>query len=480
MARRDGRDITLTLATDLDRFEVEPAARGMEDLADAAQDTGRALRDIDDDADAAARALRDVGDGADTAARDTDQAMGEIKDSGKGAAAELGGSFTGSFEDIGGALQGFVAEAGMAMGPAGMAGMMAGAALIGAAMAGMAEETERASAQVQGLFDAFKEIGSIGHIDTTRLVDFLEGLDQAQLARMADDADKLGLSVQTMAKAWAGDAAAMKDVIDARNAYYDQQGRLREGNDWATQKIGKNSDALISSSQALSSETNKLQGSWADAAGAADALAAATGGITPQMLELNDALKDTYGTIADASDDVEQASQSSANSVIASAQAQADATADISDSWADYAQNSQAAASEIIAAQEAQLKELETFQQNTKVVLMNGGEDLVAWANTQTDPAAAMAAAAKFTPDDAATIAANYRTTIEAAEQDMFGAVQDALGGTGPIAEQAGQDSAKAYAAGWAQEMGRTRLAGPPIPGSTGSPWLDQSQKRVP
>ena len=43
MAGRGNRDLKVSFLTDLDRFETDPAARGLEDVADAAKDAGRAL-----------------------------------------------------------------------------------------------------------------------------------------------------------------------------------------------------------------------------------------------------------------------------------------------------------------------------------------------------------------------------------------------------------------------------------------------------
>lgn len=487
-----GRDITLTLATDLDRFDPDRAADGMEDLGQAADRAARDLADVDDAADQAARAMSDVGDGAADAGHDVDGAMEGMKDAGRGAAQEIGGSFDGSMDGIVGGVQGAAAEFGASMG-----GMVGAAALAGAAIAGVvwskiSAASEAAQERVGGLRDRIRDLGDAGNLDTSSLKDFLDALTSDDLNALAADADTLGLSIQTLAKARYGDADALAAVTDAQRDHNDAtEGYSSAGarlNRFLEDKLGLDKDielggvTVIDVVQDQSVATRLLADETRAATDAEKARTAALGGLSQAQIDLNDALKDSMGQIADASDDVESAAATSTDSVIAAAQAQADATATMADTWADYAGNSAAAADEIIAEQERQIAALTAFQQNTQAVLEKGGEDLVAWANAQTDAPAAMAAAAKMTPGQAAEIGSNYRTAVELAGAEMIKGTETALSGTDKPAKSAGEKAADAYAAGFAARMKTKQkfMSGAAAVPATGNPWIDNTSKRVP
>lgn len=493
MAAQRGRDLTLTLATDLRRFETDRAADDLEDLGRAAHDAGDDLDDLDDQARRTARALDDVGDGADRAARDTGQAMGEIRDTSRGAATEISSGFDGSFDSVIGGLQGMVAEMGVALGPGAMAGLMGGALAIGAVYSQITGEAEKATERISGLRDRIRELSDTGAgLDTAGLRDYLDELETTDLARIGDDATRLGVSVETLARARYGEAGALREVTaaqDAQNAaiegYDSEYARLTR---YLEDRLGLEKDVtvggltLVDVTQDTASATRQLAGETEKATEAEAVRAAALGGLTDAQLELNDALTTTFEGIVDASDDVESAAATSTDSVIAAAKAQADATADMADTWADYAGSSAAAADEIIAEQQRQIAKLEEFQTNTQAVLTKGGEDLVAWANQQTDAPAAMAAAAQMTPDQASQIATNYRTTVELAGAEMIKGTETALAGTDKPAKTAGEKSGKAYADGFVKAMNgeKRRMQNAAAVPITGNPWIDNQTKRVP
>lgn len=455
MARNDGRDITLSLVTDLSRFDPDRAADDLEDLDRAADRASDSLEDAGDRAERAGRGFRAAGDGARRAADETDDSMDEIRETSRGAANEIASGFDGSFDSVVGGLQGMVSEFGLALSPAAMAGFMAGAAAIGAVWARVSASMEKTQERVDGLTERMRALhDSGGALSTEDLRGFIDGLEDssAEILRMKDDADALGVAMDTVARARYGDAEAIAEVTRAIN---DQQHPLGGWADAITDLQGKGeallgveSDSLLSM-QRLGIGTRSLSEETAKATEAMAARNEMLGGLTDAEIELNEALKGNAEALVEISSTVESASTATADSVIASAQAQADATADMTDTWADYAAGSRAAADEIIAEQERQIAELAEFQANVQAALEQGGADLVAWASEQDDAPAAMAMAAKMTPEQAREIGSNYRQTLELAGEDMIKGTDKALEGTKKSGRNAGESSGDAYVDGF-------------------------------
>ena len=202
-----GREITVAFETDTSDFDADRVANELEDVSDSARDAERSMERL-------ARSADDAG-------RESSAAFDEAKESGRGAASEIAGSFDGSMEGVVGAVQGAVGELGASLGGLGGAALVGGALAIGVAMAGYAEETERAKENTDRLYESIKEsFQNGGEIDP---IEFASGLESKALNRLADDADKLGLSLETVTKAHAGNADAVQAVDKATRDYYKNQ-----------------------------------------------------------------------------------------------------------------------------------------------------------------------------------------------------------------------------------------------------------------
>lgn len=483
MAGGRGRDISISLSTDLDRFDTRQAERELAELGDAAQDAGRQLGDLEDDARQAGRGFDALGDGADRARHETDTAMDGVRDSARGAASELGGSFTGSIDDVSGALQGMMAEFGASLGPAGMAAAVAGAAAIGAAMAGWAEETERYDEQVQGLLDTFRRLGSVADIGLDDLKDFVDGMDSDTLKRASDDATKLGVSVQDVASAWAGDADAIALVTDASRRYYDEQGALRELNDDLAVRFGVNSDSMLSSTRALSSETLKLSDAELDAAESAGIAQAALGGLSQAQADLNAAASESIAEVATAADDLSGAMASLPDGILASAQAAADASSDMSDTLTDNLANVDGAFQEIQQRQLDDIAKTREYYANLESAYGSGNTDLVNWILEQSDPAEAAKLVTMMTPEQQQQIATNYATAGTLSSEALIKAQEAAFKGADKPAADAGKRAGNAYVDAQAKAIrdGNAKINNAAKSNyTTYNPWVSGTSKVVP
>lgn len=499
MAATRGRELRLELVTDTRRFEADQAARDLDDLADAASDATREIEDIADagddlrglsqDADRAGRSMRDMGQDAERAGREVEGSMGEIRESGRAAAGGIAGGFDGSFESIAGGAQGLVGELAATLGPAAMGPLLAGALAIGAAMAGASAEKERYQEQLSTLLDTYKELGNLGtQIDLPRLKDFTDGLDVAALNRLRDDADKLGISVQTMAEAWAGDADAVAEVQQATDAYYDSLGGLAQVGQEVDTFFGIQSDSWLASSDKLSSETIKLADATREASDAVDAQTEALGGLTVAQQELNTAVAESAAGIVTSSDDITQAMAAIPGGVLAASQAAADASADLSDTWADNVANIGAAADEIIAQQRADIDATKQYYADLETAYAAGGTDLVNYILNSESPADTAKLVAQMSPEDQAEVAANYAELGDLSSAALIKAQNAGLDKAAADAKTKGTAAGKAYSDGVAAgitgnagKISSAAKAANPSGGSTGaSYWANTSGKKVP
>lgn len=477
MATR-GRDIELRLVTDLSRFDADDAARDLDQLADRAEQADDALRDVDRAADRAGDGLREMGRDADAAGRDVHEAMGEVRDGARGAANEALGAFNGSFDSIGGAAQGMMAELGTTLGPAAMGPLLAGAALIGAAMEGAAKETERAAAQADAYAAQIQELGQVAtDLDPRAVSEFVTGMlgdeeGRASLRRMRDDADKLGVSLDTLARAHAGDAAATAEVTRAYQRNRQAQGELAETNDRWAQKFGVNSDSWLASSQAISSETRQLVGGMTDVADAASIASDAVGGLTTEQLELSETVRAAGEQIVTAADDFEQNMARFPNSIQAQADAAAQASTTLADSWADNISDVNGLADQLIAGQEEERAKLEEYNRNIADIYAKGGVDAVEFAASQNNPADAAKAMAQMSPEDVAEIGTNYRTNMELASKEIIPGLVAGFKGTESVAHDAGVRDGKEYSKAFNSAVKLQPATPKPLPTGTAEQGL--------
>lgn len=287
-----GRDLKFSILSDLDKFDTDKPAQGLEDLADAAQDAGKRLdelddtadrsrldklgrdahdtkSDLDDLADEAKTTARRMDDSFDAIARSSRQSMrqkvgedvdhakhklGEAKDEAQDTAREMFASFT-DVSSVGDAAQEISANVGGLFGPIGLA-------IGGALSAGFAifnRNAEKIKQTAQDIADALIE--SKGRLDEAFIQDkiksFVEDGSIQDLARIAGEAQ---VPVREFLRAVAGDPAAIDAVNLALSANRAQLGDQVEGNvnaadaidifnkrqDAVRGKLGETSSALAS------------------------------------------------------------------------------------------------------------------------------------------------------------------------------------------------------------------------------------------
>lgn len=308
MAKGTSRDLTFSVLSDSDRFDLGDAAGQLEDLGASAKDAGTGLdtfatdanasgakvetamtdmaleaRRRLDDVDTAARGLdleRRLGDPAKAAARKVDTAFEaiarasrtssrkvdtetrdmreSIDDVGQEAsdtAREMGASFS-SGGDIADGMQELAANAGVYFGPIGTALGIAGAIGVGLFRA----ETEKLKTRVDELVEYMKEAG--GKLDTAAIDDLVsapENRDELQrLKELATASDIAGVSFRDLARAKVGDedaakrlAAALetaegkyKDTLDAAGNYNGVNDLMRARIKVLRQEMGEGTKAL--------------------------------------------------------------------------------------------------------------------------------------------------------------------------------------------------------------------------------------------
>lgn len=225
------------------RDALEDVADALDDVADdaqrAARDAGGELERIGEDgaesADKLERKFRDAFEDVsrhadretDKVARDTkrnmdraDDSVGEFKDEARSNFSEVASSFTGDMDSAVDGVQGlFGGLAGSLGGPAGLAaGVLAGVG--GALYASMAENAEKTEERIGTMFDDLAQSG-LDYASQQYVVDEL-----TKIYQRADDAaiswgnlqrvaETTGLSQQTVARAFAGDATAA-DALTAK------------------------------------------------------------------------------------------------------------------------------------------------------------------------------------------------------------------------------------------------------------------------
>lgn len=256
-----GRDLKFSILSDVDQFDTDKPAKGLEDLADAADLAGDAVdrlsdtarrsdldrlhRDAKDGQDSLEdleRGARDTARGVDTAFdkiakssranvrqkldEDTDHAKHSLKEVGEEAqdtGREMAASFSGSTDDILGAVQELAANAGVAFGPIGGALSVALGAGLGTFFANWTKKKEQLTQDVQDFTAALVE--GQGKLSEEFLNQRIAEIDPKKLKDLAAAARDANLGVTDVIRAYAGDPEA----IDAVNGKLDKaQKALRD------------------------------------------------------------------------------------------------------------------------------------------------------------------------------------------------------------------------------------------------------------
>lgn len=495
MAARRGRDISISLSTDLSQFDTNTAERDLESLGDAAETAGRRLGS--------------VGDGADDASREIGDRFGEARDSVKGAANEAAAGFDGSMDGMVGSAQGAVAEIGTSMGGLKGIGLLAGAALAGALYSGMQASKERMTALVQQLGEGIRGLsadgealgGALGEaFDADAIQDYVDGLPDGQFAKMVQDAKNLAeidpsITIQTMIEAYNGQSDALERVNAATEAY---QQRTRDesawgtepewvqrSNEWLGDRIPLLDDAANNTTK-LSEETRNLAEKTEEATAAEQARTEALGGLTQAQIDLNTAAKESLEEVATAADDLSGAMEDLPNGILASAQAAADASTDMRDTLSDNLTDIDGAFAEITARQQADIENTKTYYANLESAYADGGTDLTNWILQQSDPAEAAKLVAMMTPEQKQQIADNYAEAGSLSSKALIAAQTAELDKQGDAAHasgvKVGTEYGKGIAAGIRSQSGAISSATDAATsrrGGSGS-WADSTDKKVP
>lgn len=248
-----GLDLKFSLLSDVDQFDTDKPAKGLEDLADAATSAGKAVDRLSDvarsndldrverDAKAGGDSLgdlerdaRDTARGVDTAFDkiakssranvrqklddDTEHAKHSLKEVGEEAqdtGREMAASFSGSSDDILGAIQELAANAGVAFGPLGAGLSVALGAGLGTFFANWQKKKEQLKTDVADFTAALVE--GQGKLSEEFLNQRIAEIDPQKLKDLAAAARDANLGVSEVIRAYAGDPEA----IDAVNGKLD-------------------------------------------------------------------------------------------------------------------------------------------------------------------------------------------------------------------------------------------------------------------
>lgn len=194
--------------------------RELSDVADSSRDIERLEDDFRDLGRAAERAGDDIGDGVgrgfDKAKAGADDFKSEAKQSGTEAAA----SFSGEFEDVGDFIQETVANGLGGFGPIGAVAGIALAAGIGVFANELTKQAEAAEERIGEMYDDFIDSG-LNYLSTQYLINETQKLLGNEEGNRYDEITKaaktLGLSVQEVALAYAGQSEAIDFVAERAN-----------------------------------------------------------------------------------------------------------------------------------------------------------------------------------------------------------------------------------------------------------------------
>jgi hypothetical protein len=459
-----GRDLKVSILSDVDQFDATKPADDLDQLAQASDtaqrslddlaDQGRKLDELGRDADQASRKLDGLGKDAKgsagdveklghdvkatagkvdsafdqiakaskSASRDVDHEMDkagkgvdDFKDEANSSAKEAAASFTGSFDDVASTVQEIAANAFAGFGPLGAAAGLAAAAGIGFLVTSITEAKERVKELAAGLTD----LRISGEFDdqAARIRAVLDQLkDDGDLVRFKDAADSAGISWNEYVRALANGGpeadrvlAKLQPLIDAGGGFNVMFTKAGGGANDLTNRL-KDQQAALGDSQTA---TEAYQGALEGLDAADDAAASVTG--------LSDALEgftDSAGVYQDTLAAKEEAERKTA-------QATADATKDQKDSWEDYAKDVDVSVDEYLAALEKQVKAQEDWASNLTKLAKRGVSDGVLAELEKMGPEGAPLVAKLTSASDAEL--AKLVSLYARKGKDATGEMQDAL-----------------------------------------------------
>jgi hypothetical protein len=257
--------------------EADDAASALDKVDAAATDAGKKLVDLEGDGKKAGEAVEGIADGAEQTAKKIDDVFDRIKkaskqgaddvddsshkageslkefgEEGTDTAREVAASFDGSAESIVDGFQEVAANAAGAFGPIGLAVGVAAAAGLGLYRA----QQEKSRAETERLTQALRDLATgTTDVDTAVQAFIDSSEDQGKLLRdLKRDSETLGLSLQTVARARAGDAESIDVVTQRTQELIEQQRQERLENEQGLAARDSYTGATIN----LSGETKKL------------------------------------------------------------------------------------------------------------------------------------------------------------------------------------------------------------------------------
>jgi len=323
-ADRAGKELVLfegkfdDLATDVGREADQAGDKLADGIEDGADKAGKELvkfeRKFADLQQAAKRESSKIGDdlGSDVkrGTKVASEGVEDFKNESRQNAEEVAASFDGSAESIADGFQGLAASAFVGFGPA---GLLAGAALaagIGLGSAGFEknqEATEELQAKLSELVAEYIEAGTVGERSMSGVADTIRALAEAtgdgeeNLGSLAERADKTGLPFDKLARAFAGDADALDELIRSTDEHIDKAGEQLTSVDDGAGGLNRASTATERQRDALLELRDKLaevKGVQDQATEAVELYAQADDGLARRaeaQAEYTEAVQEAYG-----------------------------------------------------------------------------------------------------------------------------------------------------------------------------------------
>lgn len=399
-----GRDLKFSILSDVAKFDTDKPAKGLDDLADSAEDAGKKVdRAFDKIAASSKASLGKV----DRAAHDAEKGLDEFKDEAAGTSREAAASFQG-VEDGLSAVQEVAANAFAGFGPAGAAAGLLAAGGIGLVFSGLQKSADAANAakdRVIGLAQAIQEAGgNLAAVDVAGLMrdwnyeiadnkswwEFWQKDNTTNLEKFSEQARRSGIDVRDYLRGVSGlDAQAAKKALDEINQrmaehaaetkaakaetslFADTQGAFSDKTNDAVFSMDAETRALIDAKKALLDK----QGVSEKAVELAALNAQASDDAAKAEQEASDALKahaealEAFVNPAGVYTDLLAAKQTAEQE---SAQATADATEDQKDSWEDYAKSVDVSVKEYLKSLEAQVQAQAAWAGNLQTLARRG------------------------------------------------------------------------------------------------------------
>lgn len=418
-----GRDLTFNLVTDQSQFDTDQAARDMQRLGDAAEDSGRQQQQMGDDATRAAgdlerlareaeqagRAVRDVGDDAraadaglnqlDDAAEQTGGAFGDMRDEAGAALAETAASFDGTMSGVIDGVQGALPALGMAFGGVGLA--IGSALAVGVGL--FKARAEKLTEQVNGLVSSL--IADGGRLSRESVFSKLEELAADEsINKLAEDARLARVPVEDFLLAMAGDRDAIartSDELERQNDIVAEGVRTRTSD---VENLGDYASAYLRVRDALGQGTEAQ-----DRAAEAVARYEEVTGAATAATEKRTAIEEVAAAVADQYAAAQQG---------------------VADEAADMAAAIEAGADAVEEAQERQLAAARDLETNTRTVYDRLGQAGLDFALAQGENAdEAMQLLANAPVEQGQRIVANWQGLGNASSAAVINGIRASIPG---------------------------------------------------